>query len=148
MTLRMSEAQTRAPPFLANEYVRLFHVLLDGSMNSARRLLTGPRDRDDLDREHIYPWEDMICDLFCDPEFKPEPCKDFFNGITRTDVLGLDPTRYTENARNRKSLSKKCAQFRSGYSKVVEDFEKSGQNDSICFHSSHFKVALKHLPRL
>lgn len=52
----VSEAQTRDLIVLAHEYVWLFHVLLHGSMASARRLLTGPRDRDYLDRESLDRW--------------------------------------------------------------------------------------------
>ena len=41
---------TRAPSFSASECARLLHVLVDARMASARRLLSRPRDRDELDR--------------------------------------------------------------------------------------------------
>jgi hypothetical protein len=50
-------ATSRALPFSASEHARLMNVLIYPRMTTARRMLTRPRYRDELDREPISPWD-------------------------------------------------------------------------------------------
>jgi hypothetical protein len=75
-------AAPRAPLFSATEHVRLFHALLDDRMTNARRLLSRPRNRDDLDREPVCPWDTYISPLFNDHNFKPSANTVLCDGIT------------------------------------------------------------------
>jgi hypothetical protein len=69
-----AEAATgsRFPVFSASDHVRLLHVLIDARMTNARRSLSRPRDRDELDREPQCPWDTHNAPLFNNKYFAPQ----------------------------------------------------------------------------
>jgi hypothetical protein len=125
-------ASARSPPFTASDFCRLFHALIDGRMATARRLLTEPRDRDELDREPLDPWE-LIAEVFNSEDFKPDAIDELYNGVKAMDILDLDPSKASCPDRASCTLSAKWGQFRKGYTRVLSNFTASGQNDPDVF---------------
>jgi hypothetical protein len=123
---------SRAPAFTASEHARILHVLIDARMTSARRLLSRPRERDELDREPINPWDDHICPLFNDRSFAPACNELLCDGITASDVAGIEPLR-VEHERTSSQLADKWAKLRSEYTKCVERYQRSGQPEGDVF---------------
>jgi hypothetical protein len=66
----------------------MFHALIDGRMATARRLLTERRDRDELDRELLDPWE-LIDELFNSDDFIPDAMDELLDGMKAADTLDL-----------------------------------------------------------
>jgi hypothetical protein len=75
-------------------------------MTNARRLLSRPRDKDDLDREFVCPWDAYIAPLFNDDGFIPHANDTLCHGITATDIAGIDPSR-RDHVRNARTLADK-----------------------------------------
>jgi hypothetical protein len=98
----------RAPAFTASEHARILHALIDASMTSARRLLSRPRDRDELDNEPVNPWDDHICPVFNDRSFAPACNELLCDDITASDVAGIEPLR-VEQERTSSQLADKWA---------------------------------------
>jgi hypothetical protein len=131
---------TRAPAFSASEYARLLHVLVDARMTIARRLLSRPRDRDELDREPVNPWDDHIAPLFNDSNFAPVACDTVCDGITAADISSIDPSQLPHQ-RSSSKLSEKWAKLRSEYTKTLDNFQRSGQLECDVFpRFAHGKV--------
>jgi hypothetical protein len=103
---------SRLPAFSASEHARLLHVLIDARMTTARRSLSRPRDRDELDREPQCPWDAHIAPLFNDEHFAPHTNTVLCDGITTTDVQGIDPCT-CEHSREASTLSDKWAKLKS-----------------------------------
>jgi hypothetical protein len=57
-------------------------------MTNARRLLSRPRDKDDLDREFFCPWNTYIASLFNENDFSPHANDSLCHGITATEIAG------------------------------------------------------------
>jgi hypothetical protein len=108
---------TRAPAFTASEHARILHVLIDDRMTSARRLLSRPRDRDELDRELINTWDDHICPLFNDRSFAPACNELLCDGITASDVAGIEPLR-VEHERTSSQIADKWGETAFGIYEV------------------------------
>jgi hypothetical protein len=54
-------------------------------MTSARQLLSRPRDRDELDREPVSPWDVYVAPLFNDSRHAPVACEASRDGITAAE---------------------------------------------------------------
>jgi hypothetical protein len=102
------------------------NVLLDALTTSARRLLSRPRDREELHREPVNPWDDHIAPLFNDSNFAPVTCDTVCDGITTADISGIDPPQLPHQ-RSSSQLSEKWAKLRSEYTKTLDNFQRSGQ---------------------
>ncbi|CDF35152.1 unnamed protein product [Chondrus crispus] len=118
----------RQPNFEANEYCRLLHVLADSRMLVARAQMMEPRSRDELDGEFIDPWSDYIPPMYNDVNFKPEPCSSVCGGVTRDDIISIDPGQ-RKYERLAGTLKRKFGEFKSLYGTAVTRFEASGQGD-------------------
>jgi hypothetical protein len=139
---------TRSPIFSASEYARLLHVLVDARMTSARRLLSRPRDRDELDREPVNPWDVHMAPLFNDSRFAPVACKALCDGITAADVFGVDPSKLVHQ-RTSSQLSEKWAKLQSEYTKILDSFQRSGQHECDVFpRFAHGKGVIMYLHNL
>jgi hypothetical protein len=125
-------ASARSPPFTASDFCRLFHAFIDGRIATARRLLTEPRDRDELDREPLEPWG-LIAELFNSEDFKPDAIDELYNGVKAADILDLDPSKASCPDRASCTLSAQWGQIWSGYTRVLSNFTASGQNDLDTF---------------
>lgn len=83
----------RQPEFLEEEYCRFLHVLQDGRKAIARKLLMQPRIKEEQDMVIIDPWDEHIVDLFNDESFQPEPVHFLPEGLTLSDIKGLNQAR-------------------------------------------------------
>jgi hypothetical protein len=131
-SIQTGGASARSPPVTASDFCRLFHALIDGRMATARRPLTEPRDRDELDREPLDPWE-LIAEVVNSEDFKPDAIDELYNVAKAMETLDLDPSKASCPDRASCTLSAKWGQFRNGYTRVLSKFTASGQNDPEAF---------------
>jgi len=119
---------TREPEFTGGEYCRLLHVLADSRMTTARAQLMEPRTRPELDGEPIDPWTDNIAPLFNDTTFQPRAVSVLAGGVTRADIISLDPS-VRAYERDGGVLKRKFGSFKSVYGTCLSKYEASGQGD-------------------
>jgi hypothetical protein len=70
--------------------------------------------------------------LFNDSTFTPEPISDLCHGTQLCDLERIDPSRL-KNMRTSTTLADNWGKLKSSYTKVVDDFDRSGQLEADTF---------------
>lgn len=129
--VRSSKSPRRAD-FESSEFARLLHVLADPRMLVARQQIYTCRTRHELDSQPADPWDQHIAPLFNDETFTPPVVDRLSGGITRSDIAGIDPSKFVCE-RESSVLKTKFAKLKSQYGTCVIHYEASGQGDPDTF---------------
>ena len=122
------DRDTDSAPLEANEWARLFHTLSSTRAEDARRRMPNKATRADLDEEKVCPWADIISPIYNDSAFIPQANDKLCNGVVRSEIDGLDPSKLIR-PRSGQKLKSKFGEMRGHYTIVHAIFTKSGQND-------------------
>lgn len=128
---RQSKSPRRAD-FETSEFARILHVLADPRMIVARQQIKMCRTRHELDSQPSDPWDEHISPLFNDESYKPPVVDRLAGGVTRSDIIGIDPAKFICE-RDSSFLKSKFAKLKSLYGTCVIRYEASGQSDSETF---------------
>lgn len=124
----------REASFEASEYARIWHLLQDASMSTARQRLIDVNKREKYDTTPRDPWNDDFSPLYNSEAFRPDPVDQLEGGILQSDISGIDPSRFIRQ-RPASKHKEKFGELKSLCGRCLARFQASDQGNQETFIS-------------